>query len=133
MERPDFKKHGQELDNRIRVATKNRDRFRARGARYTTILHNARQKLELSMTEYALADSIHRLSGSHSSVPGWCYASKETLSVALGIPERTIFRMIDTLAEKGLVEVNSHTHYLRTTELWYSTVEVFREEAFGNR
>jgi hypothetical protein len=47
---------------------------------YTLVLHSAREKLGITLNEYAVADSIYHLSNNpNSDFKGWCYAAKETL------------------------------------------------------
>ena len=102
------------------------------GPRYTVILWDAVRQLDLTIEQYVLADSIHKLSTAHSPVPGWCYASKETLAGILGVARATLFRHLKALQEKGLVEGHStHKNLLRTTKRWHSTVEVIRTRAFN--
>lgn len=61
----------------IRQASMQRKRrLQGEEARYTVILHSARKKLDISINEYCLADTVHKLSSNRSSVPGWCYASR---------------------------------------------------------
>lgn len=91
--------------------------------KYTTILHEAREKLELSLVEYSIADSIYHLSNNpKSKINGWCYASKESIAKFFGITSRTIFNNIEKLIKKGLVEKDEETKYLRTTQIWYDCI-----------
>ena len=99
------------------------------GVRYTTILHGPREDLYLTITEYVLADIIHTLSTTRSKIPGWCYASKKYLGESIGVSERSVFSLIKHTKEKGVVESHpEHSNLLRTTELWFNTVEVVREK-----
>ena len=84
--------------------------------RFTTILHDARIKLGISVAEYCLADVIHQLSGNHSDVPGWCFASKEYLGDVLGYSRQSIHAMIKNLEKKGIIERNpTNPDHLRST------------------
>jgi len=74
---------------------------------------------------------VHKLSGNRSMVPGWCYASKDHLAESLGFTRRGIQKMVRRLKDKGILEAQEGTDYLRTTELWYESVEVFRDKMFG--
>jgi len=65
-------------------------------------------------------------------VPGWCYASKDRLGTALGFSRRSVHRIIDRLKVKKIVEVDSETGYLRTTELWRRHVEIIKDRVFGD-
>ena len=71
------------------------------------------------------------LSGNRSTVPGWCYASKEHIGHSLGVSRQSIHNMINKLKEKALIEVQDETGYLRTTDLWRETVEILRTKVFG--
>lgn len=92
---------------------------------FTTINHVARIKMGLSLVEYCLADLIYNLSNSpKSSIPGWCYASKKTLSKNLDISEREVFRIVNKLIEKKLIEKQEDTNYLKITIDWYQLVVI---------
>ncbi len=127
---------GQGLQNKneffARAKRKNK-RLQSEEARYTLVLHSARKKLGITINEYCLADTIQKLSGNRSLVPGWCYASKEHLGHALGVSRRSIHNMIDSMKKKKVVEVDSDTGYLRTTDLWRFHVEVTKDRVFGNK
>jgi hypothetical protein len=107
-------------------------RLQGEEARYTMILHSARKALDITINEYCLADTIHKLSGNRSTVPGWCYASKEHLGMSLGVSRRSIHNMINSLKGKQLVEVQEETGYLRTTDAWRDAVEVLKVKIFGS-
>ena len=100
-------------------------------ARYTMVLHSARKKLDISINEYCFADSVHKLSTTHSPVPGWCFASKEQLGQSLGVTRQSIHSMINRLKAKGLIEVDPATGYLRSSQVWRDTVEVTRARIFA--
>jgi hypothetical protein len=107
-------------------------RLQGEEARYTLILHSARKALDITINEYCLADTIHKLSGNRSTVPGWCYASKEHLGMSLGVSRRSIHNMINSLKGKRLVEVQEETGYLRTTDAWRDAVEVLKTKIFSD-
>lgn len=107
-------------------------RLQTEEARYTLVLHAARKELAISINEYCLADSVHKLSGARSAVPGWCYASKEQLGKTLGFSRQSIHAMINKLKRCGLVEVQAETGYLRSTDLWRDTVEILKTRVFGD-
>lgn len=93
--------------------------------KYTTINHEARLLLGLSSNQYAIADSIHKLSTNPKAKQrGWCNASKDALADFLGdVSRRTVINYINHLQELGLVERNeSNSKLLRTTEKWYDVV-----------
>lgn len=90
---------------------------------YTTINHVARERLQLSWLEYGLCDLIYNLSNNPKSpVPGWCFASRETLGKRLGLSRRAIFDMIDRLIDRKLIDRHPETKNLRITIDWYKIV-----------
>jgi hypothetical protein len=109
-----------------------RRRLQGEEARYTLILHSARKALDITINEYCLADTVHKLSGNRSTVPGWCYASKEHLGSVLGVSRRSIHNMINSLKGRGILELQEDTGYLRTTEVWREAVEVLRTKVFAD-
>lgn len=94
--------------------------------RYTTILHDVRIRLGLNFEEYVMCDLIYHLSHNQESAnPGWCYASRGWMVDAIGIPERTIKRIISKLVKLGLVvRKRGDQSQLKTTPLWYDTAVV---------
>src|SRR2546430_9879188 len=82
-----------------------RKRLQGEEARYTLILHSARKHLDITINEYCLADTVHKLSSNRSNVPGWCYAAKEHLGATLGLSRRSIHNMINSLKGKDILEV----------------------------
>jgi CRP-like cAMP-binding protein len=106
-------------------------RLQSPEARYTVVLHHPRKQLGITVSEYCLADAVHKLSSSRSMVPGWCYASKEHLGESLGFTRRGVQKMIQSLKGKGILEAQEGTDYLRTTQLWHESIEVFRDKVFG--
>jgi hypothetical protein len=119
------------IDGYQRAHTERRSRLQSEEARYTVILHHPRKKLGMTINEYCMADTVHKLSSNRSHVPGWCYASKEHLAESLGFSRRSIHNMINSLKKKDILEVQDGTGYLRTTVLWQESVEVFRDKVFG--
>lgn len=95
--------------------------------KYTTILHRVRIELDISCNEYCVADIIFSLSNNpDAKISGWCFATKETIANFLGISKRTIHEIINRLIEKGLVEKDPESKYLKTTSLWYQSVVLER-------
>jgi hypothetical protein len=121
----------QRLNGQQQARAERKTRLQSEEARYTVILHHPRKKLGMTINEYCLADTVHKLSSSRSVVPGWCYASKEHLAESLGFSRRSIHNMINSLKGKDILEVQEGTGYLRTTEMWHESVEVFRDKVFG--
>jgi hypothetical protein len=114
------------------AAVQRKRRMQGEEARYTLILHSARKHLDITINEYCLADTVHKLSGNRSNVPGWCYASKEHLGGTLGFSRRSIHNMINSLKGKGIIEVQEETGYLRTAEVWREAVEVLKTKVFAD-
>jgi len=90
---------------------------------YTTILHQVREYLGITMEDYCVADSIYHLSANpDNKIKGWCFASKKYISDFIRLNERYVFRSIKKLIEKNLVEKDEATKHIRTTKLWYDLV-----------
>ena len=90
--------------------------------RFTIIHHPVRQKFTLSLTTYAVIDSVHQLS--HRPDHPWCSQSKLGMAKFLDVSERQVFRAIKEGLEKQLVEKNDRGD-LRTTELWIRQVILY--------
>ena len=120
------------IAERKEAIVQRRKRLQGEEARYTLILHSARKALDITINEYCLADTVHKLSGNRSTVPGWCYASKEHLGSVLGVSRRSIHNMINSLKGRGILELQEDTGYLRTTEAWREAVEVLRTKVFAD-
>lgn len=132
MDRISLNKNTRDLSQNYAAHLQRKKRMQAEEARYTLVLHSARKSLGISIHEYCLADSVHKLSGSRSPVPGWCYASKEQLGKSLGFSRQSIHAMINKLKKKQLIEVQPETGYLRSTDLWRDTVEILKTRVFGD-
>ena len=120
------------IAERKEATIQRRKRLQGEEARYTLILHSARKALDITINEYCLADTVHKLSGNRSTVPGWWYASKEHLGSVLGVSRRSIHNMINSLKGRGILELQEDTGYLRTTEAWREAVEVLRSKVFAD-
>jgi len=98
--------------------------------RYTTIFHEEQKNLDISTNEYIVASMVYRLSAYNgSNIPGWCYASKQWFADALNISRIAVHKIINRLIEKGLIEKDENTSYLRSTTLWYDTVEKLNKDS----
>ena len=95
--------------------------------RYTTVQHDVRLKLELSLIEYCLADSIDKLSN-RPNFP-WCELSRPRLGDFIGVSETTVKESIKKLETMGLIEVDPDTRKLRTTTTWHKEVNVNGSES----
>ncbi len=96
-------------------------RFKRR-PRYSVVLHDVRDKLDLSLNTYVVIDSIHKLSASDPRFP-YCVMSKEDIATFLRISRRTVFRSIDEAEKLGLIERCEHG--LRASEKWIRAVEIY--------
>lgn len=101
-----------------------------KGFNYTTINHNARKKLLLSLAEYCVADMIYNLSSSPKAKKlGWCNAPKSFFAEALDLQRSTIHNILNRLLQDGLVEHNPDgSNTIRTTEGWYDRVLIRQDE-----
>ena len=111
--------------DRLAKAMRQSEDFRKSGVVYTTVIRNALHELNLDPRDYLMADTIHKLSGNASKIHGWCYASKQYLAKSINVSERTAFRSINRLKDKGLIEHHQkQAQLLRTTQNWIEAVEV---------
>lgn len=131
-QRISFDAIGKRVEQRHAADQERRRRLQNEEARYTLVLHSARKKLDVSINEYCFADTVHKLSSTHSPIPGWCFAAKEQLGQSLGLSRQSIHSMIKRLQAKGLIEVQPETGYLRSTQLWLDTVEIVKTKVFGD-
>jgi hypothetical protein len=97
--------------------------------RYTTVIHQVRKQLELSMPAYCVVDSVSKLSNKPDHE--WCTRSKDDLAGFLMISRRTVFNALNEAVEKGLIEKNDRGD-LRATNKWIEMVELYRSEDVGH-
>lgn len=96
--------------------------------RYTTILHEARLALGITMNEYCIADCIYHLSSNPKNpMGGWCFASKQAIGDSIGATKQWVITCLNSLVDKGIVEKSDNGRLLRTTEKWYKTVIEFEK------
>jgi len=100
-------------------------RFKKR-PRYSMVLHEVREKLDLSLSTYVVVDSIHKLSSSDYRFP-YCVMSKDELANFLKLSRRTVFRAIDEAEKLGLIERTEHG--LRATQTWIHAIEIYDVQA----
>ena len=73
---------------------------------------------------------VYRLSAYNgSNIPGWCYASKQWFADTIGISKPGVHKILNRLIEKNLIEKDPNTSYLRSTSVWYDTVEKLNEDS----
>lgn len=93
---------------------------------YTTIMHEPRLKLGLSLEEYCILDMVYRLSTNPSApVAGWCSMSKTTMSHFMGVSRRSIFNALKKLEEEGFITKSSDGRLIKTTQKWIKNVVNF--------
>ena len=131
MERLSFHDQSDRIARQQQAARDRKRRLQGEEARYTLVLHSARKQLDVTINEYCLCDTVNKLSGNRSAVPGWCYASKDQLGKSLGFSRRSVHNMINTLKAAGLLEVQEETGYRRTTDRWREAVEVLKTKIFA--
>ena len=99
---------------------------------FTTILHQAREELEITTNEYCVADIIYHLSNNpKSKIQGWCYASKRKIGKFIGITKISTLSIVKRLEKKGIIEKDEETKYLKTTEKWFNTVVIMKLKCIG--
>jgi hypothetical protein len=96
--------------------------------RYTTVIHQVRKRLALSMPAYCVIDSIAKLSNKPDHQ--WCTRSKDEIAEFLMISRRTVFNAIDEGLKKGLLEKNERGD-LRVAYKWIETVELYQPDEDG--
>ena len=82
--------------------------------RFTHVDHTIREKYDLTMNQYAIADSIAKLQRLNEE--GICYASKNYLGRFINISRRATINVIKKLVEKRLVVRTCEG--LRKTKKW---------------
>lgn len=88
----------------------------------TTIDHEARKILGLSMNEFAVIELISKLEIQNSDeYAGWCLAYKTEIAEMLDLTKQTVFSILNKLLKKGLIERHPRTKHIRTTPLWFET------------
>ena len=88
---------------------------------YTTIIHKYRIKHKLSNNDYCIANAIYHLSNNpDSKFKGWYFGKIETLAYMFNFSRATAYNCIEKLINKKLVEKDSETGFLRTTNLWWA-------------
>lgn len=96
---------------------------------YTTINHEARVRLGLTINEYCVYDLIHNLASNPKNIQmGWCYAKKETIADYLDLGRATVFRAIKKGLKINLLEKHpEQPAFLKATSNWYDSVMIKAE------
>ena len=90
---------------------------------YSTIFHDARRKMGLTVNEYCLVDYIFKWQGNPMAPrPGWCSKTRFEMAEFLDITERGIRKMLARLDEMSIVEINTGTRDVRATRAWFDAV-----------
>jgi len=96
---------------------------------YNIIRHSFRVKNNLTMNEYAVADTIRFYCSSRKySLDGWCNVTRDIISDDLGFSKKGVIKIIDGLVEKGFLE-KSVTGKIRHTEKWDEAYENLGEQS----
>jgi hypothetical protein len=91
---------------------------------YTNIQHGPRIRYGLSNNDYCIAALIYHMSNNPKApIKGWCMAGKETMGKYFGISRQSVHGIISKLENKGLIERQEQTGFLRTTAKWYDEFE----------
>lgn len=99
--------------------------------RYTTIIYQVKNELDLNFLEYILLDIINIIQNApQNTTPGWSSASRAYYGRVLDISDRQIRRYVEKLIERGLLERNT-SHQLRTTEKWVNAAYMGESEKPG--
>jgi len=96
---------------------------------YTTINHDARVRLGLTINEYCVFDLIHNLATNPKNTQmGWCYARKETLAGYLDLGRATVFRAINKGLSLRLLEKHpDQPALIKATSSWFDEVMIKTE------
>lgn len=73
---------------------------------FTTILHDKRKELNLTILEYCFLDSVYHL----SRKKGYCYKSKKSFAELLSISEKSVYNMMDKLEQRGFIYRDEQKH-----------------------
>ncbi len=95
---------------------------------YNMIIHQAREEFKLNVLEYAIVDTIDKLSRSDKGILAgrWCFSKHENLGKCMGVSKKTIDRMLPGLLKKKLLEKDERTKWLRTTDRWTERVNFYK-------
>jgi len=109
--------------------------------RITVVWYEVKEKLGLSLSEYAVIELIDRLTGSSRRLPmqststlfSQCETSKASLARYLGMSKSGIFRIIERLVKKGVLLKGKGDikHYVSLADRWYDAIEPYREKENG--
>ena len=88
------------------------------------IYERARRELAISRDDYALCDyALYRSADPRSKRPGWCCDTKEDVADFIGISRPGLYKMMDRMAGKGLLEIDAASGFFRATAHFIDTQE----------
>ena len=105
--------------------------------RITVVWYDVKEKLGLSLSEYAVIELIDRILGSSrgptSPLFSQCEASKASLARYLGMSKSGLFRIIQRLVKKGVLLKGKGDvkHSLQLADRWHDAIEPYREKENG--
>lgn len=99
---------------------------------YTTIIHPLRKAYNLSLLEYCVLDSVWFLSKNNRH-NGWCVKTKQGIADDLDVSKQHVIRVINALIEKGLIEKDADTKFLRTVDEWNEHLSNKSEWLIGSK
>lgn len=93
--------------------------------RTTVINHELRKEWGLSCNEWCFIDIVYKLSDSDT---GWCMVPKVRIAEAMNVTKAAVLKMIDRLAQDGLLVVHNATHYIRLGDLLLGLLSQISDE-----
>jgi uncharacterized phage protein (TIGR02220 family) len=96
---------------------------------FTHIYERARQRMQITRDEYALANYVQTWAGyPGSSRPGWCDRTLEQKANFIGITPRGLTKMQNRLIEASILEKDPLTSHVRATKVWFEIVHEAKSE-----
>lgn len=90
---------------------------------YSTVFHQARKRMGISLSEYCLTDYIFKWQSNPSAPrPGWCSKPRSEMAAFVGISVRGIQKMLDRLDSMDLVVLDPVSREVRATRAWFDNV-----------
>lgn len=88
----------------------------------TTISEQARKLLDISRDEYALCQYLHYRQGyPNEKMQGWCVDRKDEIAEFVGVSRPGLYKMIDRLEVKGLIDAMPTTGFIRASKTFIDT------------
>ena len=86
----------------------------------TIIYHDVRRQFGMSWYEYGFMDMVANL----DYYGKWIEVSQRELAELIGLSAKSIATYKKVLVEKGLLEIDPETNYIRATNKWYHALTV---------